>query len=107
MKLKHKNNLSIQDIKKRTTPIFKKYGVKKAALFGSAVHGTMTKKSDIDILVELDSKLRLGFEFIGMKFDLEEKTQRKVDLVTYKALHPFLREKILSDQKIIYEKKTS
>lgn len=105
MKSRNNTNPSIQEIKRKAAPVFKKYGVKKAALFGSIVHGTMTKKSDVDILVELDPKLRLGFEFVGMKFDLEEKTQRKVDLVTYKALHPFLREKILNDQKIIYERK--
>ncbi len=67
----------------------------------------MTKKSDVDILVELDPKRPLGLEFYGMALDLEEKTGRKVDLVTYKALHPFLRERILSDQKIIYESKRS
>ena len=46
------------------------------------------------------------FAFVGMKLDLEKNIGKKVDLVTYKALHPLLKEQILEEQRIIYEKKS-
>lgn len=50
------------DIRKRLRPIFVKYGVSRAVLFGSVASGTDTDKSDLDLLV--DSGLR-GLEFVG------------------------------------------
>lgn len=45
---------AIQSIKKKIIPILRRYGVKKAAIFGSFVRGEAKKKSDIDILVEIE-----------------------------------------------------
>jgi len=86
-------------------PILKKYGVSRASLFGSIVRGDTHKNSDVDILVELPNKLR-GFDFIGMKMDLQEelekKLNKKVDLVEYHLIKESLKKYILSEQKIIY-----
>ncbi|HJD30711.1 MAG TPA: nucleotidyltransferase domain-containing protein, partial [Candidatus Eisenbergiella stercorigallinarum] len=43
-------------------PIFKRYDISRAVLFGSVAKGTATKKSDLDFLV--DSRLR-GLKFVG------------------------------------------
>jgi predicted nucleotidyltransferase len=83
----------------------KRQGVIKAALFGSAVRGEMKKRSDIDILVKLKKGKSL-FDFVGLKLELEEKLGRKVDLVSYGAIKPRLKDIILKDEKIIYEKKS-
>ncbi len=102
-----KNRAHIADVRKKSAPVFRRYGVKKAAVFGSLARGTASKSSDVDILVELDKKKRMGlFAFVGMKLDLEKNIGKKVDLVTYKALHPLLKEQILEEQRIIYEKKS-
>ena len=45
------------------------------------------------------------FEFIHLKHDLEDKLGKKVDLVTYDAIHPRMRKQILQEQKIIYERR--
>ena len=45
------NNIAL--IKQQAIPIFKKYGVSRASLFGSVVRGEEKKSSDIDILVEV------------------------------------------------------
>jgi len=86
-------------------PILKKYGVSRASLFGSIVRGDTHKNSDVDILVELPNKLR-GFDFIGMKMDLQEelekKLNKKVDLDEYHLIKESLKKYILSEQKIIY-----
>jgi hypothetical protein len=85
-------------------PILKRQGVTKAALFGSFARGEARRKSDIDILVKLRKGTSL-FDFAGLKLELEEKIGKKVDLVTYGSIKPRLRDIILRDEKIIYEKR--
>lgn len=71
-------------------------GVKSLAVFGSLVRGEETNASDIDLLVEFARPVSL-FEFIRLKHYLEELTARRVDLVTPDALHPAMRDEILSE----------
>lgn len=96
--------MTIQSIKKQITPILKKQGVIKAALFGSVVRGEAKKKSDIDILVKLPAKKSL-LDVIQLELQLGDKLGKKVDLVEYEAIKPFLKDTILNEQEIIYEKK--
>lgn len=60
----------------------------------------MTPDSDIDILVEIDSDISL-LDFVGIKLELEEALNRKVDLGEYNTIKPFLRERIMKEQEII------
>jgi predicted nucleotidyltransferase len=78
--------------------ILKKNGVKKAALFGSFARGEATKKSDVDLLVEFKGKKKDLLDHITLIQELEEALHRKVDVLTYKYIHPALREQILSEQ---------
>lgn len=77
--------------------IFRKYGVKKVAVFGSYARGEQKKRSDIDLLVKMDDGRTL-FDLGGLKMDLEDLLGKKVDLVEYEALHPLLKDGILEDQ---------
>jgi hypothetical protein len=77
--------------------IFKEYGVKKAAVFGSYARGEQKKRSDIDLLVEMEDGRTL-FDLGGLKMDLEDLFGKRVDLVEYEALHPLLKDGILTDQ---------
>ncbi|MEO5361790.1 MAG: nucleotidyltransferase family protein [Nitrospirota bacterium] len=86
--LKH-NELLIKD----------KYPVKRLGVFGSFAKGKDTVESDIDILVEFTEPVDI-FEFIDLKEYLETLLGKKVDLVSIRALKPFLRNKILSE--VIY-----
>lgn len=98
--------MTIQDISTKIIPILKSQGVLKAALFGSVVRGEAKKSSDIDLLVELDDDKSL-LDLVGLKLDLEEKLDRKVDIVEYAAIKPILKDIILNEQKIIYEQEKS
>jgi uncharacterized protein len=62
------------------------------------------KNSDVDILVELDYSKHIGLGFIKMKFDLQEKLHKKVDLVSTNAVSKYIRPFINADKKLIYEK---
>ena len=68
----------ISDIRTRFLPIFQKYNVQKAVLFGSYAKGSNTDSSDIDLLV--DSGLR-GLRFVGLLDELSEASGRPVDLL--------------------------
>jgi predicted nucleotidyltransferase len=91
----------MNDIKKVIMPILQSYGVKKAAIFGSFARDEQTDQSDVDILIEPPDSM--GLSFVRLKRDLEEKLNKKVDLVTYRTIHPLLRQDILKKQKIIYD----
>lgn len=91
---------SIQNIKKKISPILKHYGVKRAAIFGSFVRGEAKKKSDIDILIEFKGEKSL-LDLIGLEIELEKTLKKKVDVLTYNSLHPLLRDIILKEEKVI------
>lgn len=97
--------MTIEAIKKKAVPIFKRQGVRKAAVFGSAVRGKMTKNSDIDFLVKL-AKDKTLLDLVGLKIELEDALKRDVDVVSYGGIHPFLKDSILKDQQVIYERKS-
>jgi hypothetical protein len=93
--------MTTEEIKQKTTALLKKYGVTRAAVFGSVARGESTT-NDVDILVELGKDLGL-LEFVGLKQELESILHAPVDLVEYDAIKPRLREQILSTQVPIYE----
>ena len=90
-------NSVIEDIKQKILPILKRYGIKKAGLFGSCIRGELREDSDIDILVEIEEDISL-LDFVGIKLEIEEALERKVDLVEYNTIKPLLKERILSEQ---------
>jgi len=94
--------MTTQNIKKKITPILKRQGVTRAAIFGSVVRGEARKQSDIDILVKLKKGKSL-FDFVDLKLELEGKLGKKVDLVSYNAIKPRLKDLILKEEKVIYE----
>jgi predicted nucleotidyltransferase len=89
--------MTIEEIKAKILPILNKYGVSRAGIFGSVVRGEATDDSDVDILVEIKSKMSL-LDFIGLKLELEEALGKKVDLGEYSTIKPLVREQILSEE---------
>lgn len=81
------------------------FQVKKLYVFGSAVTGAMSEKSDLDFLVEFDRNGYQGaFEqYMGLKQRLEEIYQRPVDLVTIKKFrNPIFQKEVDSSKTLIY-----
>lgn len=90
---------NINKIKKKIIKVLRKYKIKKAGIFGSYARGEQRKDSDIDILIThpRSSKAR-GFGFVRVEYDLEEALKKKVDVVTYNSLSPYLKDKILKEE---------
>lgn len=93
--------ISIETIKEAILPVLVSHQIKRAGIFGSVATGEATDESDIDILIELDTKIGL-LEFIGIKHKLEDLLGKKVDLVEYAALKSRLRERILAEEIQVY-----
>jgi predicted nucleotidyltransferase len=89
--------MNVEEIKKKIIPILKRHGVTRAGIFGSVVRGEETKESDIDVLVEIESRMSL-LDFVGLKLELEDALGKRVDLGEYSAIKPIIREQILSEE---------
>ena len=70
-------------------------------IFGSMARGENTENSDIDILYQLKDAIGL-FNLVRIKESLEEKLNKRVDLVSEKYMHPKLKPYIMNDLEIIY-----
>ncbi len=90
-----KNNL-LDDYKELINKIAVKHGVRSIRVFGSFARGEETVASDIDLLVELEPKRSL-LDMISMKYEIEDLTGRKVDVVTAKGISPYLVERITKE----------
>jgi predicted nucleotidyltransferase len=89
--------MNIAEIKRKAVPVLQKHHILRAGVFGSYATNKVTKKSDLDLLVELGTKISL-LDFIGIKLELEETLGVPVDLVEYKAIKPLLKERILKQE---------
>ena len=90
-------NEQMRAAREKALEILQKNGIKRAAFFGSIVRGEMTDESDIDILIEFEGRKSL-LDLAGLKLDLEDALKRRVDLLTYRSLHPMLKDGILAEQ---------
>jgi uncharacterized protein len=72
------------------------------ALFGSFARGDADDTSDIDLLVKFSKPI--GWAFYGIAEDLELALGRDVDLATEAMLNKRIKNSVLHDLEVIYEK---
>jgi len=73
-----------------------KHGAYNIRIFGSAVRGEAGPDSDIDFLIDVSSTTSSWFP-AGLILDLEEILGRRVEVVTEKALNPYIRDHVLRE----------
>ena len=83
----------LRGLKPRAMASFK---VKELGMFGSFARGEQSEQSDIDVLVEFEEGADL-FDLMGLTLYLEGELQRKVDVVSKRALREKLREAVLRE----------
>jgi len=93
MKLKQLLKEKREDILK----IAAQHGAFNIRIFGSVARDEETENSDIDFLIDYDlTKISPWFPG-GLLVDLEDLLGCKVDIVTEKGLHSFIRERVLKE----------
>ena len=78
---------TLDEIKKRVSPVIQKYSIPGMYLFGSYARGDATEESDLDFLVDttgtkLTSLLALG----ELYCELEELFHKNIDLITVRSV---------------------
>lgn len=89
---------SLENLKSKIIKVLIKNKVARAGIFGSYARGTAKKKSDIDILIEVKGRKFSLIDLIGLEMQLRKITKKKIDLLTYKGLSPYLRDYILKEE---------
>jgi predicted nucleotidyltransferase len=79
-----------------------RYHIRRLALFGSAIHGTQRKGSDLDVLVEFEPGHVPGLEFFTIEEELSQLFGRKVDLNTPGFLSRYFRDRVLAEAEVQY-----
>ena len=79
-------------------------GISYLALFGSHARGDARESSDIDLLVDFNEEKSL-LDHVRLENNLEGLLGKKVDMVTRRSLHPYIKEYVMEDIEPLYGEK--
>jgi len=78
-------------------------GLKSLAVFGSVIRGEARTESDIDVLVDVEPDARFSLiDLVALKDFLEDRLNRKVDVVTKSGLESTIRDRVLSEAESVF-----
>ncbi len=86
----------LNQLKSKIYQIAKRYNAEKIYVFGSCARKEETPESDIDLLVEFLPNATL-FDQVHIKDEVTELLNCKVDIVSKRGLHPYIRKNVLSE----------
>jgi hypothetical protein len=91
--------VALSDILSRRDEILRvatRHGAHHVRVFGSVVRGEAGEDSDVDFLVRLDRDRSL-IDHVALMQDLEDLFGCRVDVVTERALHRLVRDRVLAE----------
>ena len=94
---------TIDDIKKKVTPIVIKYGVNTFSLFGSYARGEANEDSDLDFV--MDKGDLKGLQYVSLVQDLENEFNCHVDVISKGSSNKKFLDAISDEEVILYERK--
>ena len=102
--------INAEQISRRARPIFRRYGIKKAILFGSFATGKQTHRSDVDLVLIQDTDKRYFERFEGILKELYKVIRgRDIEIFIYTPeelsgiSHRKFIQNILREGQVIYE----
>ena len=94
---------TIDEIRKKTVPLAKHYGINRMSLFGSYARGEADEESDVDIVIDR-GQLRGLIQYFSFVHDLEEQLNCHVDVVTTGIQDKDFLARITDEGVLLYEK---
>lgn len=89
-------NKLVQEKREEILRIAARHGVRTIRLFGSVARGEAGVSSDVDFLIEAGPERTPWFPG-GLIADLEDLLGCRVEVVTEKALHWYIRDRVLQE----------
>ena len=93
--------MTLEELKNKTKPVFDKYRIKYAGVFGSFARDEARSNSDVDIMIDYHRPFSL-LDLIGLENDLKDLLQKKVDVVTENGASKYMKPSMLRDLKVFY-----
>ncbi|MBR1672795.1 MAG: nucleotidyltransferase domain-containing protein [Fretibacterium sp.] len=93
---------TIDEIRQKTAPLAKQYGISKMSLFGSYARGEADEESDVDLVIDR-GRLRGLIQYFSFVHDLEENLNCHVDVVTTGIQDRDFLERITGEGVLLYE----
>ncbi len=82
----------------------REHHIRKLALFGSVLRDDFRPESDVDVLVEFEPDISVGFfRMAAMESELSEMLKRKVDLRTPAELSRYFRQDVLNSAQVQFD----
>ena len=101
--LEKPKTIKTQTIMKKIISILKKNNASMIKVFGSFARGDFDHTSDIDLIVDFSERKSL-IDLARIEDELKTETGFNIDLHTENSLSPYIRERVNSEAKVIYEK---
>jgi predicted nucleotidyltransferase len=95
--------LQLLDMATKIRPVLRKYGIKRASVFGSYARGDATEESDVDILVTLGTQPLSAWDLVALKDELSAHLDKEVDIVSDRSVVPYFRDSIYQNLHLVYE----
>lgn len=94
-------NEAKETIRPHRQELEEEFKVKQMGIFGSYVRGEPNEKSDMDILTEFKEPIGL-FKFMDLEDYIGKLLGTRVDMVSKKALKPYIGKRILKEVEYIW-----
>jgi hypothetical protein len=93
---------TLNEIKEKTVPIAKSYGIQSLGVFGSYARNEATDESDVDICVEKGS-MRSLIQYFAFVQELEKILGCHVDVITTEIEDKDFLNRVLAERVLLYE----
>jgi hypothetical protein len=94
---------TLNEIKEKTIPIAKAYGIQSLGVFGSYARNEATDESDVDICVEKGS-MRSLLQYFAFVQELEKILGCHVDVITTEIEDTVFLKQVLKERILLYER---
>jgi predicted nucleotidyltransferase len=89
--------------RERLAGFCRRHGIRRLALFGSALRDDFRPESDLDVLVEFEPGRTPGLAFFAMQDELSALLGRTVDLNTPADLSPLFRDDVVRSAEVLHD----